>query len=145
MGSNFGKYAIIDPVVFHFEKEPDWWWKINPPTAGDELAMSKFMFVGRAITGPDGVRREYPATVEEVAFREIALTFGGTNIPMDDNKPVEQGGEPFIKVGTSVEDIEYALAKMPTDMIFEIWTAIGNAVPGWGPSKQKKVKEEKRE
>ena len=29
-------------------------------------------------------------------FREVALLFGGTNLPKEDNQPVEEGGDPHI-------------------------------------------------
>ena len=138
----FGKYAIIDNVVHTFEKEPDWTWTIKPPTSGDELAMSKFLNTGRVETGIDGVRREYPATSMEVAHQEIALTFGGTTIPLDDDKPVAQGGEPILKIGASTEAIKAVVRQMPNEMVLEIWNAIADAVPGWGPYRPKVKKSE---
>lgn len=57
---DFGKYAIIDVVEHHFEKEPDWVWKIKPPSSGDELAMSKFLVQNRVEVDPSGIRREFP-------------------------------------------------------------------------------------
>ena len=134
---NFGKYAIFDEAKHVLEKEPQWWWKIKPPTSGDELAMGKFMVNHRIETGPDGVRREYPPTNTEISHREIALTFFGTNIPADPDKPVEEGGDPILKVGDNTETIEAMLRKMPHEMVIEIWDAIAEAVPGWGPMRPK--------
>lgn len=131
--AKFGSYAILDPVTFHFEKETDWWWKLKPPTAGDELNLRKFYSEGRVTIGPDGVRREYFPNMYEQAMREIALTFYGTNIPVDDEKPFEDGGDPIIKVGARVEEIEAVLRNMPPEMVMEIWDNIGRSIPGWGP------------
>lgn len=131
--AKFGKYAILDPVTFHFEKEEKWWWKLVPPTAGDELALRKFYTEGRVTYGPDGVRREYFPNLFEQSMREIALCFGGTNIPVDDEKPVEEGGDPILKVGASIEAIEKVLRDMPPEMVMEIWDNIGKSIPGWGP------------
>lgn len=133
MTNAFGKYAIIDPVTFHFEREPGWWWKIKPPTAGDEITLRRFMSAGRVETGADGTRREYYPNLFEQAHREVALTFAGTNIPADAEKKVEDGGEPYAKVGASVETIEAVLKFMPHDLVMEIWYQIGLACPGWGP------------
>jgi hypothetical protein len=132
----FGKYAIFDEVKHDFKEEPEWYWKIKPPTSGDELAMSKFMVNHRIETGPDGVRREYPPTHTEICHREIALTFAGTNIPLDE-KPVEEGGDPILKPSDAIETIEAMLRKMPHPMVMEIWDAIAEAVPGWGPMRPK--------
>ena len=134
--SKFGKYAIVDEVVHHFEKEPDWWWKINPPTSGDVLNRSKFMFQGRVVTQADGTTREYPPTSIEVAHHEIALTFGGTNMPELPDKPVEDGGAPYITKDLGVDAIEHFLSLMPFDMVMEIWRAVGDACPGWGPERK---------
>lgn len=132
---NFGKYAIISNVSHTFEKEPTWYWNIKPPTSGDELNMSRFLVQARVEIGTDGVRREYPPTNTEVIHREIALTFYKTNIPKDESLPVEQGGEPLIPEGASVEAVEAVLLTMPHPLIMEIWGFIGDSVVGWGPAK----------
>ncbi len=126
----FGKYAIFNEAKHAFKEEEAWWWKIKPPTSGDELAMGKFMVNHRYETGPDGVRREYPPTNTEICHREIALTFAGTNIPSDSEKSVEDGGDPIIKNGATVEAIEAILRQMPHPMVMEIWDAIAESVPG---------------
>jgi hypothetical protein len=138
---NFGKYAIIDPVKHDFEKETEWWWKIKPPTSGDELAMSKFLVQARSEVGSDGIRREYPPTNTEIMHREIALTFFGTNIPAGDEKTVEDGGEPYLKLSMTVEQIEERLRQMPHEMLVELWYAVADACPGWGPIRPKAIKE----
>jgi hypothetical protein len=136
---DFGEYAIIDEVKHQFAKMPDWYWSIKPPTSGDELAMSKFLVQNRTEIGPDGIRRELPPTYTEIAYREIALCFGGTNIPAGGKKgkPVEEGGDPLLKENARVEQIEATLRKMPHEMVMEIWGAIADAVPGWGPQRPK--------
>ena len=132
MKFNFGKYAVVDPIEYHFEKMPEWIWKIKPPTSGDELKMQKFMAYNRYEVGADGVRREFPPTTMEVCHRELSLTFAGTNIPSDVEKPVEEGGEPVLKAAASLETIENTLRQMPPEMVMELWGALGEAVPGWG-------------
>ena len=129
---NFGKYAILQPVTHNFEKEPDWNWIIKPVTTNEELALSQFLSTERVMVMSDGSRIGRPATNIDVAVREIALTFGGTNIPGEDGKPV-------IELGASLDQIEAVLKKMPHPMVLEIWDAIAEAIPGWGPQKVKKV------
>ena len=129
----FGKYAILGEIKHSFEMEPDWWWKIKPITSGIELEMSIFMGHDRIVSTREG-RKEQPPTNMEIAFREVALSFGGTNIPADPEKPVEEGGQPFIETGQPVELIEKALREMPRDMFMEIWKAVGEAYPYWGPA-----------
>lgn len=136
--ARFGSYAVIDEVTHHFEKEQNWWWKIKPPTSGDELSIAKFLVQGRSEMGLDGVRRDYPPTNAEVMHREIAHLFAGTNIPASETA-VEDGGEPIIKKDASVEQIEAVLRQMPHPMVTELWDAVAEAVPGWGPLRQKKV------
>ncbi len=136
---SFGNYAIIDVVEHHFEKEPDWVWKIKPPTSGDELAMSKFLVQNRVEQDASGVRREFPPTYTEIAYREIALTFGGTTIPKGGKKgkSLTEGGDPILSESARIEQIEAVLRKMPHEMVMEIWGAIADAVPGWGPQRPK--------
>jgi hypothetical protein len=142
---NFGKYAIIDEITHHFKEEPEWFWKIKPPTSGDELEMSRFFVQGRVQQGVDGVRRDYPPTNLEVCHREIALTFAGTNIPKGD-KAVEEGGDPILKDGAKTHEIEAVLRQMPQAMVLEVWGAIAEAIPGWGPAVPKvKSSEEETE
>ena len=129
----FGKYAIADDITHHFKEEPKWYWKVKAVTTGMELSMSKFLNHRRLISTPEG-RAELPPTSMEIAFREVALTFGGTNIPQDPNKPIEDGGAPFIKEDATVEEIEAAIAKLPRAMFTEIWEAVGEAYPYWGPA-----------
>ena len=135
--AKFGKYSILDETVKHFEKEPDWFWKVKPATSGMELNVQKFLSHGRIVVSPDGSRRDYPPTNTEIAMREIALTFGGTNIPMSEDKPVADGGDPILKIGAPVDQIEKVLADMHHDLLMEIWDMVGEANPGWGPSHPK--------
>jgi hypothetical protein len=139
---NFGNYAIIDVVEHHFEKENEWVWKIKPPSSGDELAMSKFLVQNRVEVDTTGIRREFPPTYTEIAYREIALCFGGTTIPKGGKnaKTVEEGGDPILAENARVEQIEAMLRKMPHEMVMEIWGAIADAVPGWGPQRPKGAK-----
>ena len=141
MKQKFGKYAIFDIITHHFKEMPNWWWKIKAPTSGDELSMSKFQIYNRREVGPDGVMREFPPTNTEIMHREVALTFAGTNIPMDEEKPVEEGGDPVVTPKDATETIEVLLRAMPQKMVLEIWDAIADAVPGWGPMRPKVVKQ----
>jgi len=133
----FEAYAILDPVTFNFEKAPDYWWTINPPTGGDELAMARFFATKRTRILQDGMVEESYTTGTEVMHREIALTFGGTNIPLDPEKPVEKGGAPLIDPTLSKIDIEEKLKDLPGMMLKEIWGHVGEAVPNWGPEDPK--------
>lgn len=132
---NFGKYAILEPVEHRFEADPSWYWMIKPITSGDELAMEKFLWQGRT--------NENVPVNREVVHREIAMTFGGTNIPKtktENNELVpvlDANGDPIpiLQKNAGLEDIEAVLLKMPNKMVMEIWEAVGNANPTWGPKK----------
>ena len=124
---SFGKYAILDSVTHNFEQEPDLYWTIKPVTSGLELERSKFMLHNRVIETLDGVRREMPPSWLEIAHREIALTFGGTNISFED-------GTPVLEPTARPTEVETVLRQLPPDMVLEIWKAIGQAYPKWGPS-----------
>ena len=127
--TNFGKYAVIMPVPHKFEKEPGWSWEIKPPNSQDELTLSRHLQAGStAIINDEKVN--VPLTTLETAFREVALTFSSSNIPdPEDDKKL------MLQKGASIEEIEIALKKMPLEMFLEIWSAVGEACPGWGPRK----------
>ena len=130
---NWGKYALIDEVEYRFEQEPNWWWKIKPVTSGMELAYSKFLNHHRVKRNPDGTIEEFPPVWGEIAHRQIALCFAGTNIPMGEAQEGEDGFKPIIKENASLSQIEAKLTVMPSEMIEEIWKAVGEAIPQWGP------------
>lgn len=134
MGSkvNFGKYAITQPVEHRFEQEPDWYWVIKPATSGDELEMARFLNSGKVTISREGTSRDLGPTWVDVAHREIAILFAGTNIPSGE-KSVEEGGDPLVKPDLGIEKIEAILREMPHAMIVEIWQAVARTNPGWGP------------
>jgi hypothetical protein len=143
--SPFGKYAVIENVRFYFANEPDLWWEIKPPTTGDELALTRFLTTGRATyTADGGVETEGGPSWLDILIFEIALLFGGTNIPDDPDKPLQDGGKPFIKTDHTVDVIQAKLSFMPLEMITEIADKIAEHVPGWGPKNPlgRKEKEE---
>jgi hypothetical protein len=129
--AKFGKYAVINPVDYQLKEEPEWTWTFRPPSSGEELEMQRFMVVGRVQTGPDGIQREYPPTTFEIAHRELALTFGGTNITADGED------EPILKVDAKVSEVEAMLRQMPHGLVMELWEALGDIVPTWGPVRPK--------
>ncbi len=116
---NFGKYTIGDRVIYHFNLEPEWSWEILPLTSGMELERSKFM-----LRNPNKT-----PTWLEIAYREIALTFGGTTIPMS-----ETDKTPALRPDASVSEVEAFLSIMPQPMVIEIWKKIGEINKDWGPT-----------
>jgi hypothetical protein len=132
--SPFGSYAVIENVRFNFADESEYWWEIKPPTAGDELALTRYMNTGKAIYNADGgMETEGSPSWLDILFYEIALLFGGTNIPADPDKPVSDDGKPFISENSATSVIEAKLKTMPMEMIAEIADKIAEHVPGWGP------------
>lgn len=127
---NWGKYALINEIEYHFKEEPEWFWKIKPVTSGMEIEYAKFLNTPRKIVDNLGDREEVGLIGIEIAHRQIALTFGGTNIPRHDDP-----SKPILKDDASIEDIEWILGAMPPDMVMELWEAVGDTYPFWGPAK----------
>lgn len=130
--SNFGKYAILKAVVYKFEEEPEWYWKINPPTVSAEMEISKLLNSEREKVDAQGVKTSLVVTTLELALKEISVTFGGTNVPGLD-----------LNDDATPEQVEAVIRKMPRAMIIEIWEAVGDACPGWGPVKKRNASETK--
>jgi len=122
----FGGYAIIEGARYTFEKMPELWWDIEPITSGMELARSKFLYHNRVIEGLDGSRYEQPPSPMEIAYREIALTFGGTSMQFED-------GTEVLPKNANVFQIEAVLAQLPQEMVMELWREVGRLFPKWGP------------
>lgn len=127
---NFGKYTVVGSLEHHFELEPEWFWRIRPATSGDDLVMAKYYVEQSRSVVIDGRPVEQPPLWMEVMYREIALLFDGTNIPKDPKKPSVPILDPK---KASISEIEAALQTMPQKMVEEIWRALGETNPFWGP------------
>jgi len=126
MSVNFGKYAILAPITHYFEQDEELFWMIKPINSGMELERSKFMLHNRIIEDRGGVRHEMPPSWLEVAYREIALCFGGTNL-------VDSEGKKVLEDEATAIQVEEILKQMPQEMVMEIWKVIGQSYPKWGP------------
>jgi len=120
----------LQSVEHRLEKEPDWFWKIKPVTTKEELALAQFLSTERMLLLSDGTRIGRRVTNIETAIREIALTFGGTNI-------VDGDGKLILEANATVEQIEKVLLDMPNELTNELWIAVGSAIPTWGPVQTK--------
>ena len=128
---DFGKYAIVDNAKHTFKDMEDVYWEFRTSTSLDELAMAKF-YAERSedLEGEPDLGQVGPHWIE-VMWRELAMLFGGTNLSDSKKKPI-------LKDDAGIDAIESVLKQMPQRMIVELWIALGEAVPGWGPSLPKK-------
>jgi hypothetical protein len=131
--NKFGKYALIQPRRYYFRDEPELWWEVRPPTAGDELALTRFINQGKVTASSEGLTQEEVPTWLDIIFWQVARLFAGTNIPANPDEPVSEGGEPFVKESEPYNIVEEKLQSMPWDMVSEVADAIAEFVPGWGP------------
>jgi len=137
MQENFGKYAVLNDVEYTFEQEPEMKWTIKPITMYADAAMASFLAADRFAILPDGTRVMRPVTNQEIAMREIALTFRSSNIAFDDGKTV-------LPNDAAIEEVEAVLCHMPPAMVLELWKAVGQACPPWGPVEEKKAKKDNK-
>jgi hypothetical protein len=111
---DFGKYAVVDNVKYSFQLAPEMWWEFRPATVGDEMEMQRWIAVA--------TKREAAPTWIEVAHKQIAIVSVKTNIV---DAGLEEGG--------STAKFEELLRQMPIEMLGELWTALGDVNPLWGP------------
>jgi hypothetical protein len=149
--SPFGSYAVIENIRHHFDDEPHLWWEIKPPSAGDELALARYLSGGVTTVTPDGdMKADSGPSWADVLLFEIATLFGGTNIPEDPDKPLSEGGKPYISTDDSTGVIQEKLKILPMEMIAEIGDCMAENVPGWGPknalsrAKKQRLEEERK-
>ena len=110
----FGKYAVIDPVVYNFKDEPEMWLKFRPVTVADVLEYQRWL------------QKRYDAKDDpqwiEVAVQEVSTCAVATNIP---GAGLEGGG--------SKAQFEELLMTMPPAMLSELWVKVAEVNPLWGP------------
>lgn len=125
---DFSGYAVLTDVIHGFQKKPGFTWTIRPQTVQDEIRVQQLINQNtRFIADEDGRRIPIPPTRIELAVFEIATTFGGTTLKTDD-------GEFVIKSDAPLHEVLDLLHNMPTEMINELWIAVGKANPMMGPS-----------
>lgn len=101
-----------------------YFWRIKAPTFADERKLA-------ALFGKRPVN-----TTWEIAADELALTFGGTNLPHGSSPTFDPNGEGFVpalKVGDDAETIKNFLNTIPTEVVRQIWEKIKEVAPNWGP------------
>jgi hypothetical protein len=130
----FGKYAVLDNSTHTFEKEPDWTWSFRPPTSKDEAAYGKWEYENYTEVEVGGEKKYLLPPWYERAWMQLSYSFGGTNIEMD--------GKPILVLGAPQKEVYAVVTEMPFDMVTELWVALGEAYPFWGPQL---VKEETQE
>jgi hypothetical protein len=129
----FGKYAILDNSKHFFDQEPDWYWEFRPVNSEDELRMAKWVDANAVTVEYEGKTLKAPPDWIQTAWQELMISFGGTNIPGDPGVPVSEGGAPILTPESSEDEILAELKDMPVEMLTELWTALGEAYPFWGP------------
>lgn len=124
---NFGKYAILSNAEYHLEQEPDWWWKFRPTTSIDDLEYARFL--------DEFYKTHEPRPDDWVvaAWRQLAISFAGTNIPSDKDMEVVGQSVPILQVGATIDEVENVVKQMPLNLIAELWIALGKANPLYGP------------
>lgn len=132
---NFGKYAVLREVTYKFKEEPDWWWLIKPATSNEEIIIQQCVLMNRKYyesqdENGDTIKVPLPPTAGEIAVYEVTVTFGGTNIPSDDDE-----NKPVLTKDASFPDIIEFVRSLPGDMLHELWVAVGQSNPTMGPRK----------
>jgi hypothetical protein len=143
---NFGKYAVLTNSVHVFKEEPAWTWTFRPPTSADTLEYDRWQKENLIeAEDPEGNKIYLYPDWAERAWRQLALSFGGTTIPENSDKPVAEGGKPILNRDASKEKILTVVKEMPDAMLFELWLALGEAFPFWGPTLTKEKSPEEEE
>ena len=149
----FSTYAVLTASEYHFKKEPKLLWRFRPAASRDELAMTTFATLEGNFPGPNGDTVVRYPNIIEIAWRELAILFAGSNIPMSEISPEDLekcatqeeadkliAALPCLPDNATVPQVEALLASMPHAMITEAWAALGDANPGWGPRKNTQEK-----
>ena len=147
----FSNYAGNSPVEYHFKRDPGLKWYIKYATAHDEHAMMIFATSAGIFIGTNGQPVTRYPNIVEIAWREIAILFAGTNIPaqeidqdlLDACATQEEVDKlvtalPRLSNNATIDQVEALIGSMPQVMVVELWKALGEINPGWGPRKEEK-------
>ena len=107
----FGNYSK-DNHKHLLEKDPDHYWIFRYPTSDDEIYMEK-------------VLRNNP-THTEIMTAELAVTFGGSNIT------IEETGETFIDVDDMIFERLEKIRQLPRSLVVELSYALNEFNSEWG-------------
>jgi hypothetical protein len=129
----FEKYAIVSPVTHTFEKDPDYWWKIRPALLADEIELARFLQEGRVVIDEKGEKITFPWSIVESAVFQLSTLFAGTNL-------VDEKGKELLPENAKREKVADVLKTFPTAVVLELWSALGEAVPGWGNASNRSSK-----
>jgi hypothetical protein len=121
---NLGKYAIVNASEYHLKEEPEMYWTFVPISSEQELELAQFLTKYFAV--PAGDQTVYDWLM--IAWRELAMTFGGTNITEDDGKII-------LEKSSDIPTREIVLKKLPMKLVAELWTALGEINPLLGARK----------
>jgi len=116
---NFGKYAVVDNVTYNFQEEPDFTWTFRPATVADEIEMQRWI--------ADRTNKGEAPTWAEIAHKQISMVSVSANIP---DAGLENGG--------SRNQFEELVKQLPIEMLGELWQALGEVNPLWGPPRPRR-------
>lgn len=132
----WAKYAVLDNSKHVLELTPEYYWEFRPVSTADEIRVQKeiagrTMIIGDRISGP---------TQMELAIIELASSFAGSNLPADSDDP-DAKVVPALKDKASFQEVYDYLCTLPVALVDELWRALGEVNPTWGPKKAPKLPE----
>lgn len=127
----WGDYIILTNTRHTLAQLPEFYWDIAPVTSRDEINAEREL-QKRTKFEPDpagGPPFFIPPVQTDVAVVEIAASFAGCKMPgsVGGIAPPSKGAS-FADVLTYVEDLPYSVVQ-------ELWKAVGEVNPTWGPRK----------
>lgn len=111
--------------TYMFPNIQNGWWRLKSPSAEGELSMENFF----GVCDFEYNQSKHRSRLIQLAIREIALTYDGTNLIFKDGLSLEQSA--------SIDEIESFLLRFPNQTIIGIWYAVGEVYPAWGPDTSK--------
>jgi hypothetical protein len=115
----------IKQFTYTFPNIRNGWWRLKSPSEEGELSMGKFP----EVCDYEYNQSKHRSKLIQLAIREIALTYGGTNLVFEDGLSLEQSA--------SIDEIESFLLRFSNQTIIGIWYAVGEVYPTWGPDTSK--------
>lgn len=113
-------------VLKEGDTETPYFWRMRAPTFRDEERVSREL------------RKKESADVFDIAAVEISAVFVESNFPAGNSPTLDPTHPDYIRAlpeGASEQDVREYLGTMPSAIVYQLWEAVQEVAPNWGPTR----------
>ncbi len=131
---NLSKYAMLGEAKYPLKLEPELYWTFKPVSGAMQIELAKWLQDNaETITDEKGVTYQVPPYWVSAMIQELTLSFAGSNILLSEELTGEKA-VPMFPEGMPIEEVGKAIALLPMPLLIELWVALKERNPQWGPA-----------